>query len=95
MFREAFAWKPAAPAGWDEWREQLAQQGGLFDRPLILLIDEFDALPPTVIDSLVNGFRKIYLAREGYTLHGLALIGVRAVLGSSCWPAGSSRTTPS
>lgn len=81
MFREGFAFKPAAPTGWDEWREQFAQQGGLFDRPLILLIDEFDALPPAVIDSLVNGFRKIYLAREGYTLHGLALIGVRAVLG--------------
>ncbi len=81
MFREGFAFKPAAPAGWDEWREQFSREGGLFDKPLILLIDEFDALPPAVIDSLVNGFRKIYLAREGYTLHGLALIGVRAVLG--------------
>lgn len=81
MFKEGFALKPPVPAGWEGWRELFAREGGLFDRPLILLIDEFDALPPPVIDALVNGFRKIYLAREGYVLHGLALIGVRAVLG--------------
>ena len=81
MFREGFAFEPPAPADWDEWRRMFARDVGLFDRPLILLIDEFDALPPAIIDKLVNGFRKIYLAREGYTLHGLALIGVRAVLG--------------
>lgn len=45
------------------------------------MIDEFDALPQPVIDRLVAGFRKIYLARQGYSLHGLALVGVRAVLG--------------
>jgi len=81
MFREGFAFAPAAPADWNEWRRAFARDLGMFDKPLILLVDEFDALPPAVIDSLVNGFRKIYLAREGYTLHGLALIGVRAVLG--------------
>ena len=34
-----------------------------------------------VIDQLVTLFRDIYLKRESYLLHGLALIGVRAVLG--------------
>ena len=42
--------------------------------------DELDALPPPVIDRLVSTFRKMYLSREAYTLHGLALVGVRAVM---------------
>jgi hypothetical protein len=58
-----------------------ARRGGAFDKPLILLIDEFDSLPPSVVERLVTAFRKIYLARESYVLHGLALVGVRAVLG--------------
>jgi hypothetical protein len=48
---------------------------------VILFIDEFDSLPPAVIDRLVTLFRDIYLKRDRYLLHGLSLIGVRAVLG--------------
>ncbi len=48
---------------------------------MILFIDEFDSLPAAVIDRLVTLFRDMYLKRESYLLHGLALIGVRAVLG--------------
>lgn len=81
MFREGFRLKPKAPTNWDEWLELFACEGGLFDKPLILLIDEFDALPPPLIDRIVSTFRKMFLARENYVLHGLALIGVRAVLG--------------
>lgn len=33
-----------------------------------------------MIDRLVSVLRRIYLARDGYTLHGLALIGGRAVI---------------
>ncbi|KJR40149.1 hypothetical protein MCHI_003963 [Candidatus Magnetoovum chiemensis] len=54
---------------------------GLFDRPVILFIDEFDSLPAKVIDILVTLFRDMYLKRDAYLLHGLALIGVRAALG--------------
>lgn len=52
-------------------------------KPLILIIDEFDSLQSKVITDLATVFRNIYLQRrdEGYLLHGLALIGVRAVLG--------------
>ncbi len=53
----------------------------LFDRPLILFIDEFDSLPQQVIDRLVAVFRDLYLKQDRYLLHGLALIGVRSVLG--------------
>lgn len=81
LFQEGFGVRPAAPESWEEWRQLFSKEGGLFDRPLILLIDEFDSLPPLVIDRLVSVLRRIYLAREGYSLHGLALIGVRAVLG--------------
>ena len=60
-------------------------------KPLILILDEFDALEPKVIARLVAVFRHIYTTRRSqtnkstaakdYLLHSLALIGVRAVLG--------------
>lgn len=61
------------------------------DKPLILVLDEFDALNETVINTLVGVFRNIYNRRQKeltkpvqerrYLLHGLALVGVRSVLG--------------
>lgn len=48
---------------------------------MILLVDEFDNLPQGVIDRLVAMFRDIYQSRQRHCLHGLALIGVRAVMG--------------
>ncbi|MDM8530769.1 AAA-like domain-containing protein [Anaerolineales bacterium HSG25] len=61
------------------------------DKPLILILDEFDNLSEDVIGQLVRVFRNIYVARGeqlnlpseewDYLLHGVALIGVRAVLG--------------
>jgi hypothetical protein len=63
----------------------------LLAKPLILIFDEFDTLAPEVIELLANAFRNIYMERQqqsnqptdekNYLLHGLALIGVRAVLG--------------
>lgn len=60
-------------------------------KPLILILDEFDALSPEAISGLVSVFRNIYntrreqpnklTAEKDYLLHGLALIGVRSVLG--------------
>lgn len=62
-----------------------------FSRPLILILDEFDALPEPFINHFANEFRSIYTARnnqkerksgeKSVLLHGLALIGVRSVLG--------------
>ena len=80
-FASDFSFEPPVPRDWDEWRRIFTKQGGAFDRPLILLLDEFDSLPAPVIDQLVSLFRVMHLDREGYVLHGLALIGVRAVLG--------------
>jgi len=62
-----------------------------FARPVILILDEFDALNETFINLFANEFRAIYTSRNNQMtrksgeksclLHGLALVGVRAVLG--------------
>ncbi|MCP4696488.1 MAG: AAA family ATPase [Gammaproteobacteria bacterium] len=61
------------------------------DKPLVLILDEFDGLSEKVIGDLASVFRNIYIKRQNqstlpmaekdYLLHGLALIGVRAALG--------------
>jgi len=61
------------------------------EKPLILILDEFDSLPEDGIRSVVAAFRNIYIHRgeesnqktheKTYLLHSVALIGVRSVLG--------------
>ncbi|MBF0396092.1 MAG: AAA-like domain-containing protein [Desulfobacterales bacterium] len=61
------------------------------DKPLILIIDEFDSLDEETINNIVSVFRNIHNERKKelsknrfektYMLHGLALIGIRSVLG--------------
>lgn len=63
----------------------------VLQKPLILILDEFDALAPQAISGLVSVFRNIYNTRrdqvdkrsaeKNYLLHGMSLIGVRGVLG--------------
>ncbi len=60
-------------------------------KPLILILDEFDALPECAISGIAGVFRNIYNSRQfqtdrpsaekQYLLHGVSLIGVRSVLG--------------
>ena len=70
---------------WDDLKTILTKP--FFEKPLVWIIDEFDALPSHIITNLVNIFREIYLDRNKapqeriYSLQGLALIGVRSVLG--------------
>jgi len=66
---------------WKEFRDMFSRNKGLWTRPLIMLIDEVDTLPSFWLDVLVGQFREMYLDREVNWLHGLSLIGVRAVLG--------------
>ncbi|MCP4757281.1 MAG: hypothetical protein GY866_40985 [Proteobacteria bacterium] len=72
-----------APRDWKGFKSLFSLNNGLFDRPVVLFIDEFDSLPVKVIDLLVGLFRDMYQKRDSYLLHGLALIGVRAALGVS------------
>ena len=61
------------------------------DKPLILILDEFDALCEDAISAIVGAFRNIYTIRlehsdrligeKDYLLHSVALIGVRSVVG--------------
>jgi len=61
------------------------------DKPLILILDEFDALEEEAISAIVGVFRNIHNIRQSqahkksdekdYLLHSVALIGVRSVLG--------------
>ncbi len=63
----------------------------VLDKPIILILDEFDALEENVINTVVSAFRNIYINRldeldkpadqKTYLLHAVALIGVRSVLG--------------
>ncbi|HLC16804.1 MAG TPA: AAA-like domain-containing protein, partial [Thermodesulfovibrionia bacterium] len=81
LMRDTFRMKLEAPESWEDWTTYFSKDAGLFDCPVILFIDEFDSLPPQFIDRLVTLFRDMYLKRDAYQLHGLAMIGVRAVLG--------------
>ncbi|HLP48022.1 MAG TPA: ATP-binding protein, partial [Candidatus Kapabacteria bacterium] len=63
----------------------------VLDKPLILILDEFDALSENAINTIVGTFRNIHINRSDekdktteqktYLLHAVALIGVRSVLG--------------
>jgi len=81
MFEDEFSIQSIKIQSWIDWKRIFSKRFAAFDRPLILVIDEFDKLPPKIIDSLVSLFREMYLNRKSYILHGLALVGVRAVLG--------------
>ena len=81
LFRAGLSMEVPPPNSWNRWADLFSKDKGAFSKPAILFIDEFDSLPPRILDQLVTLFRDIYLNRENYHLHGLALIGVRAVLG--------------
>jgi hypothetical protein len=78
LFREGFHLKlESPPADWDKLKGLFSRDAGLFDKPVILLIDEFDSLPQKVIDTLVGMFRDLYLKRGEHVLHALALSTTR------------------
>ncbi|MBF0120183.1 MAG: AAA-like domain-containing protein [Desulfobacterales bacterium] len=66
---------------WKDFRELFSKTKGCWDRPLLLFIDEVDTLPSPLLDVLVGQFRELYLDQKNNFLHGLSLIGVKAILG--------------
>ncbi|MBF0224891.1 MAG: AAA-like domain-containing protein [Desulfobacterales bacterium] len=78
---ETFKYEISILKEWEDFKNLFSIQKGIFNRPVLLFIDEFDSLPPAIIDILITLFRDMFLKRDSYLLHGLALIGVRAVLG--------------
>jgi len=81
LFKEAFSIIIPEIQTWLDWKKLFSKNSSNFDRPLILVIDEFDKVPSIIINHLVSLFRGMYLNRQSCVLHGLALVGVRAVLG--------------
>ncbi len=81
LFLDTFSMDIEPPETFEEWTYLFHRTKGVFQKPLILFIDEFDSLPAVVSDRLVSLFRDMYLNRSQYCVHSLALIGVRAVLG--------------
>jgi hypothetical protein len=81
MFKMKFSINSPDIQSWLDWKLLFSKDSGIFDRPLILAIDEFDKLPQEIINNLISLFREMYLDRQSYMLHALALVGVRAVLG--------------
>ncbi len=63
----------------------------VLDKPLVLIMDEFDALSEEAVNAIVATFRNIHIKRrdeqakttgqKSYLLHAVSLIGVRSVLG--------------
>jgi hypothetical protein len=82
--------KPPVDIGNQEDFQEIFNKS-MLDKPLVLILDEFDALEEKAINTLVSAFRNIYNVRmdelnkpveqKKYRLHGAALIGVRTVLG--------------
>ncbi len=74
---------PGRPSiqSWKDFPALFDRHAGLWDKPVLLLIDEVDVTPPLLLDLLVGRFRELYLQRSNNWLHGLALTGVRAVVG--------------
>ncbi len=66
---------------WEDFRNLFSKTSGVLDRPLLLLIDEVDCFDARLLTQLAGQFRKLFLNRTPHYLHGLALIGVRAVVG--------------
>lgn len=73
---------------WDDFPKLFTRT--YLSKPLILIIDEFDALEESFISKFASECRNLYLSRKSeakpssektYLLHGLALIGIRSVLG--------------
>ena len=81
LIEDEFQLKIEKITSWVEWLNLFNKQRGIFDTPVILLIDEFDKLQTKLINQLVSLFREMYLKHNNYYLHGLALVSVRSVLG--------------
>jgi hypothetical protein len=92
LSRELRPWlKEDMPAvtSWKNFSKLFTQD--YLTKPLILFLDEFDSLEEEFINKFASEFRGMYMSRisendkesheKRYLLHGLALIGVRSVLG--------------
>jgi hypothetical protein len=48
-------------------------------KPIVLVIDEFEGIPDSVLSEVMHTFRQIYHQKEYYNLHSLCLVGVSTI----------------
>jgi len=48
-------------------------------KPIVLVIDEFEGIPNSVLSEVMHTFRRIYHQKDSYLLHSLILVGVSTV----------------
>lgn len=70
-------WTPAAPGG--QLAHALATWAEASPRPLVVFLDEIDALQNELLISVLHQIRGGYLGRPHYFPHSLALVGMRDV----------------
>lgn len=44
--------------------------------PIVLIVDEFENIPDSVVSQVMHTFRKMYHQKDDYALHSLILVGV-------------------
>jgi hypothetical protein len=49
------------------------------NQPIVLVIDEFEGIPESVLSEVMHTFRQIYHQKEYYSLHSLCLVGVSTI----------------
>jgi len=60
---------------------------GVEAKPLVLIIDEFEGIPDTVLSEVMHTFRQIYHKKKHYSLHALILVGVSTIADLVIGPA--------
>ena len=55
------------------------QNQGLASTKVVLLIDEFDGIPPTVVSDFLYSLRQIYLSDQLHCPHSVGIVGVRSI----------------
>ena len=49
------------------------------DRRVVLIIDEFDGIPPATVSDFLHSLRRIYLSPHNRCIHSLAIVGVKNI----------------
>lgn len=80
LMLDGFDMDVEAPGSWENWSLLFHKNKGVFKRPVIVFIDEFDGLPAKIIERLATLFRDMYLNQGSYLVQGLGLVGVRTAL---------------
>jgi len=51
----------------------------LQSKPIVLVIDEFEGIPDSVLSEVMHTFRQMYHEKQYYALHSLILVGVSTI----------------